>query len=86
MKPIEATVLYDHGTHLVVLPKKVPVGRTVHVGEPRNIEARVVNHALDGLTKCEVLPEHLPRRACFAHDWLPESMHGEHGPLVGGEV
>lgn len=34
MDAIEAKVLHDRGTHLLVLPKWLPVGNTVKIGPP----------------------------------------------------
>lgn len=82
MEPVDAKVLYDYGTHVVVLPKHVPVGRIVRVGEPRNLEATVVKHEKDGLPLCRIHDEFFPRRTVAAHDWLPPGLLGEHGPLI----
>jgi hypothetical protein len=64
---IEATVIYDRGTHLVVMPKNLEPGTVVEAGPPRNIKAVVIRRDLpdpdgenDGLMMCEVLPEFSP--------------------------
>ena len=59
---IEAVVVYDRGTHVVVLPKHIEPGTVVKIGPPRNVKAVVERVDLpgedgenDGLMLCKVM-------------------------------
>lgn len=54
MEPVDAKVLYDYGTHVVVLPKHVPVGRIARIATDR---AWLAEHGLR--LPADSTPEHV---------------------------
>lgn len=85
----QGRVMFDRGTHILALASDgLEVGDHVWFGEPRNIEAVVIDHFdshHDGFPapRCEVLPEYLPRRGILAGTWAEAGYGGFTTALLG---